>query len=175
MESITKKKNPTFGHCALQRTSLLSGVCGDSYGDWNTREKPAMRNCQPVKKWEYFKRFFISIFLNHLPCTLALHTYMPAHGHDSQTCTITANDGGWWLRQGQRRSLISPVTSATELLLILWEKGHALEFAHTHAYSKKTNKQKNQQQHTRTHSWMKRTFLRVKVETLLFLTRMFIW
>lgn len=59
-----KKKKPTLGHCTLQRTSLSSWVCGDSYrGDWNTHKKKAAKwNCQALKKWQCFKRFFIWIF-----------------------------------------------------------------------------------------------------------------
>lgn len=86
MESITK--NPTLGHCTLQRTSLLSWVCGDSYGgDWNTlTKKPAKRICQVLKKWSCLKRFFICIFFYHYPCTHACaHAQPDVHAYS-----------GWW-------------------------------------------------------------------------------
>lgn len=86
IESVTK--NPTLGHCTLQRTSLLSWVCGDSYGgDWNTYEKAAKGNCQALKERPCFKRFFIRIFIVFL--SLLSSSVCLLHSSISiRTCTV---------------------------------------------------------------------------------------
>lgn len=139
IKSITKTF--TLGCWMLPRTSLLSRLRGDSYEE-EPGEKSAKRNCRVLKEPRRFKKkkkpcFFFSsafwVFYNSSECSHAQwiqRTSSPVH---SQPCALAADEGGQQ-RRGRCPPLISAVTSATELLLILWGKGHALVFTHMHTY-----------------------------------------
>lgn len=144
IESVTR--NPLLGQCTFKRTSLLSWVRENSYeGDWTPHQKAVKWNCQALKEshstWnkisllDIFYRstvsFIIPLSLHPLSHTCTRYPHI-------HTCTLIADDEGWWLRQGQSQPLISSVTAATELLLILWEKGQALAFTHMNPYGKNT-------------------------------------
>ncbi len=108
IESITK--NLTLGHCALQRTSLFSWVCGDSYGgDWNThKKKPAEGKLSGFKVVTVLKKIFhldfLSLFclfyhpLSVSPTRAYPHTRVPrihARAH-ARTRTHAHAHSRWW-------------------------------------------------------------------------------